>query len=123
MAGLYDGLTERSKGRDRRKLENNTYLERRPGGAWAVRLHATDILTVQPNGTVQANTGGWESVTTKARLNEYLPGGWGIGQTKGVWYWYYSSERIAPFTSGDKLILTPSGYALDAQDAPKPRAL
>jgi hypothetical protein len=60
-------------------------------------LHSTDIITFRKDGTIVANTGGWQTVTTKARLNEYLPVG--IYQRGGLWYW----EGGEPFTEGDTI--------------------
>jgi hypothetical protein len=71
-------------GRQSRKLGNNTYLETRPNGAVAVKLHKTDVLTVTP-GHVVLNSGGWQTVTTKDRMNTYLPDGWRVWSERGVW--------------------------------------
>lgn len=72
----YDDLDERLTGRcrERRKVGNNTYAERR-GDRIAIRLHSTDVVTFLPDGSIMLNTGGWYSVTTKDRMNSYLPGG------------------------------------------------
>lgn len=75
-----------------RKVANNTYLERRPEGDIAVRLHATDVVTFHPDGTVTLNSGGWLTVTTKARINDYLPGGIVLSSIKGRWYLVYSGH-------------------------------
>lgn len=75
-------LTGRNK--DSRKLANNTYLQRRDGDKFAVKLHDTDVVTINPDGTYVLNSGGWQTMTTKARINEYAPGY--IEQRKGVWY-------------------------------------
>jgi len=74
--------------KDRRKLQNNTYLERRApfyrrtgpahGDAFAVRLHATDILTLVAAGRMELDTGGWNTVTTRDRLSFYLPRPWHV---------------------------------------------
>ena len=83
---------------EKRKIGNNTYLERR-GRDIAIRLHQTDIIRMNDEGEFIVNTGGWHSVTTKARLNEYLP--IGIYQKKGTWYW----EHGDAFRDGDKITL------------------
>ena len=57
----------------RRKLANNTYLYERMGTDYAIRLHSTDIITLHADGTYTLNTGGWDTVTTKARLNDLGP--------------------------------------------------
>lgn len=58
---------------ERRKLENNTYLERRGPDAIAVLLHNTDIVTYYSDGRTGLYTGGWFTMTTKDRMNYYLP--------------------------------------------------
>lgn len=60
----------------RRKLANNTYLERRGGALGdriAVRLHDTDVVIYNRDGNVSLYTGGWLTVTTKERINRYSP--------------------------------------------------
>lgn len=64
------------------KVGNNTYLERRGPSTIALRLHATDVLTFTPD-YVELNTGGWFTVTTKARLNQFGPVT--ISSDKGRW--------------------------------------
>jgi len=72
--------------KDSRKVGNNTYLQRRGENIIAVRLHKTDILMLHPNGDVHLNSGGWRTVTTKARMNEFLLRGYFVSQTRGQWY-------------------------------------
>jgi hypothetical protein len=67
--------------RDRRKVANNTYLERRDEQTIALRLHATDVVTFRP-GTITLDSGGWRTVTTKNRINYALP----VYSDKGTWY-------------------------------------
>ena len=81
--------------RDSRKLENNTYLQKR-GEEIAIKLHETDIITMQENGVNILNTGGWQTVTTKDRLNKYS--GVIVNQVKGQWYintsLYYDGIKV-----------------------------
>ena len=70
---------------NRRKVANNTYLERRDNGAIAVKLHATDVLTLFPDGRVLFDTGGWRTVTTKERINRFAPEVT-VWSNRGVWY-------------------------------------
>jgi hypothetical protein len=69
-----------------RKLCNNTYAEKRDSGSIAVRLHRTDVLTFTRRGTVTFNTGGWNTVTTKARINEYAPSVFRVYSDHGILY-------------------------------------
>lgn len=71
----------------RRKLANNTYAHRNADGSIAIQLHSTDILTFHPDGRTVVTSGGWQTSTTKARLNDYMPHGLGISQRGGIWYW------------------------------------
>lgn len=118
----YKTALEKLAGRDSRKVANNTSLRRNLDAtvqteSVALRLHSTDILTFNRDGSVTATSGGWKTVTTKDRLNSYLPHGWRVYQDKGVWYW---SRRIldtsdpeggckpapgsgTPFTDGDRI--------------------
>jgi hypothetical protein len=81
----YQRAKEKLAGRESRKIANNTYLKAREAGAIALRLHETDILTYTPDGKCILNSGGWRTVTTKARMNDYAPGA-PIIQKAGVWY-------------------------------------
>jgi hypothetical protein len=112
---IYDKYDAKLQGRNResRKLGNNTYLVRYLNEFIAVRLHNTYILKFFPDGKTQVNTGGWKTVTTKARLSEHMPRefGYSIWSDKGVWFWFGNREKIAPFTDGDMIdqdgVLTP----------------
>lgn len=74
-------LTGRCK--QRRKIGNNTWLERVLETAIAVRLHQTDIVVYYSDGSILLDTGGWMTVTTKARINEFSP--FGVSSTRGEW--------------------------------------
>lgn len=72
-----------------RKVGNNTYLVRHsgvPGDSIHLKLHDTYIVTWHADGSVKLNSGGWRTVTTKARMNEYLEDGFGISRVRGQWY-------------------------------------
>ena len=52
-------------------------------GVRRIRLHKTDILTIWPNGAFEIATGGWNTHTTRDRLNQFLPKGWGVYTSRG----------------------------------------
>jgi hypothetical protein len=81
----YTTAKEKLGTRDSRKLCNNTYLQRRADGTIAVKLHATDVLIFRPDDSVEYQTGGWHTVTTKERMNNYGADGRWIWQDKGIW--------------------------------------
>lgn len=89
-----------------RKVANNTYLVRR-GDDIAVKLHATDVVTFHPDGTLTLNSGGWFTVTTKERINRYLPSGICLSQIKGRWYLVYPGHAEYD-ANGDYLRWEPS---------------
>jgi hypothetical protein len=54
-------------GRTTRKVANNTRLVA-DDGAVAVRLHRTDVVVFFSDGRMLIDTGGWDTVTTRARM-------------------------------------------------------
>lgn len=70
-------------GRDSRKIGNNTYLRRR-GTSIAVVLHASDVVTYRPDGSVVLDNGGWFTATSKDRLTNFSP--WLVYQEARVWH-------------------------------------
>ncbi len=67
--------------------------------AIAVRLHQTDVVIFHEDGTVELNSGGYETVTTKDRINKFSP--MGIYQQQGDWY-MHNGEKT-PFRDGIKI--------------------
>lgn len=83
MTISYKKATEILNGRDKRKIANNTYLER-IGEVFAIRLHNTDIIKIYPDETQVITSGGYRTATTKSRINEYSFAL--VNQVKGSWY-------------------------------------
>lgn len=81
------------------KIENNTLRFRTADGRTIIRLHETDILSTDKRGNITLSSGGWRSVTTKARLRHYLPAGWAIWSEKGSWL-VKTPEGLFPFADG-----------------------
>jgi len=78
-----------SKGRnkDNRPIANNTRVIRRSPTSIAIKLHDTDVLTFFEDESIQLFTGGWKTVTTKDRINRFLPTGFGyVHSERFVWY-------------------------------------
>lgn len=69
----------------KRKLCNNTYLVVRDDGGYGVRLHNTQVVIHYPD-CIVLNSGGWQTHTTKERMNTCTPRGISVCQEKGVWY-------------------------------------
>jgi hypothetical protein len=59
-------------------------------------VHTHDVLTFYPDGSVSINAGGWETVTTKERINSYLPGDWRVYSDRGTSSLRQSCVTLAP---------------------------
>ena len=68
----------------RKKIANNTYELITATYERVIRLHNTDILTFTGDKVV-LNSGGYRTVTTKRRLNRYLPDNIKVYQKNGIW--------------------------------------
>lgn len=116
-ATAHEFLHTRGKPVDRKKLQNNTYAERRSNGDIAVRLHNTDVVTyhaTNPWGSmhdqrqaISLDTGGWLTVTTKERINAYTPPGVCVSSTKGTW-----EVRIGGWNSASDIVRYTDGITL-----------
>ena len=89
-------------------LQNNTRLFAR-GSDYAIRLHETDVVTIHNNGTYTLNTGGWQTVTTKERINSYAPVS--LWQKNGLWY-LSADGQTYNFTDG--MTVDMDGKPIDA---------
>jgi hypothetical protein len=79
MALNYERCLETIKSQKRRnldtkKLDDNTYLRLDSGGDFKVKFHNTDIITVHADDSFTVTIDGWNTVTTRKRLNDLLPG-------------------------------------------------
>lgn len=83
------------RGRGKGKIANNTWIETNVegGGGYSIILHRTPIVTYHPDGGITLRTGGFETVTTKARMNEVLPQYVRVSQEAREWYVYVHGER------------------------------
>ena len=100
-------------GRDSVKLGNNTWLESFSGGI-AVRLHNTRIVWFHEDGRVTLHTGGYRTVTTKDRLNQFIYGK--VYQKAHQWYYvrhrlgleqnFAEGMEVQPFPETPRLDLT-----------------
>jgi len=57
----------------RRKVGNNTYAEILYDGSVGIMLHSTYVVKIHEDGTYTLNSGGWQTLTTKDRINQYSP--------------------------------------------------
>jgi hypothetical protein len=76
------------RGRGKGKIGNNTYIVTNVdgGGGYSIVLHRTPIVTYHPDGRITLRSGGFQTVTTKARMNEVLPGDIRVYQERHDWF-------------------------------------
>lgn len=86
MLTTYDRLSDFLADRTGRTVPSvrNTVVHRLPNNSIAVRYHQTNVVVAEDNGNIVLNTGGWQTSTTKARINEYTNAR--VYQKKGSWY-------------------------------------
>lgn len=115
----HEFLHTRGKPVPRKKTANNTYLHRTDYNGVDfihLRLHNTDVVTWSDDGLIVLNTGGWLTVTTKARINDVLPRPWCLSSVKGTWFLTKRTaygEPPAPayrYQDGIQMRRTPSGW-------------
>ena len=77
MAGVEDVVKSRV-------IENNTIRYHKSDGTRVIRLHFTDIVTFHPDDSITLNSNGYQTPTTKDRMNRFSP--FQIYQEKNIWY-------------------------------------
>lgn len=78
-----------------------TWAERMGDDVIAIGLNETYIMFFRPDNTVELRTDGWKTVTTKDRMNDYLPQGWHVYQEKREWYVRnWRTDEVWPFAEG-----------------------
>ena len=85
------------RGVTRRKVGNNTYAEILHDGSIGIMLHSTYVVKIHPDNTYTLQTGGWQTVTTKDRINQYSPVR--VYQRKHEWFVKINGREL-PFMEG-----------------------
>jgi hypothetical protein len=88
------------RGKTVRKLYHNTWVERDGNDEINVRFHNTVIVAYHRAGGATLRTGGWMTVTTKARLNNLVPSGWSVYQKDWDWFLRFGGCRELDFVEG-----------------------
>jgi hypothetical protein len=89
-----------------RMVGHSTLEYTRPDGVRVIRYQRTDIVLIEPNGTLQLFTDGWRTQNTLKRINDYLPDGMFVWQDKGIWWISYRrcpSFKAIRFVEGIKI--------------------
>jgi len=77
-----------------------------------IKLHDTYIMEFHPDGSITLNSGGWRTVTTKERINRYLPSAWSVYAVKGTWFvdYHVNQDDVRKvFGFADGMRLYPNG--------------
>ena len=100
-------IMEGVEAKESKIVGNNTVEYIRPDGTKVIRFHHTDILEFPAPEEVVFNTGGWKTVTTKQRMNEFQNLAT-IIQHKGLWYItthkdIFDPNNYTPYFDGIKI--------------------
>lgn len=91
--------------RTRRKVGNNTYAEILHDGSVGIFLHGTCVVRIHEDGDYTLNAGGWHTVTTKDRMNQYCP--YRVFQKNHEWFVKVGGATV-PFYSGMVISFEPA---------------
>lgn len=80
-----------------RLVANNTLRYLYPDESIGYSLHGTEVVRLYKNGTVLLNSGGYRTVTTKDRINTFLPSGIRLSQDRCQWFISRDGERVSFF--------------------------
>ena len=84
---VYVGLFTKTGKKRSKRVASNTLEITNDDGTRAIRLYETDILTFSPDGkSVQLDSGGHKTKTTKERMIQFLPRGFNIFQKNFEWF-------------------------------------
>ena len=98
-------------------IGNNTWLHRLDNGDFAIKYHRTDIVIIRRDGTYVLNTRGWNTTTTRRRLNEYSPASVVTegGDRDGSGGTPYVSKNVVVRVAGDPLRSLTDALASDGR--------
>lgn len=88
------------------KIAHNTYLERLGATHYGIRFHRTIVVEFFCDGTTRLDTGGWQTVTTRDRINRC---GIRMGQAGGITSISWGGQE---WTYLDGMILKADGSVL-----------
>ena len=107
---LKDKIRKSRAGRPR--IDNNTWAQFASNGRdIEIILHHTAVVIVRPDGNFEINSGGWQTLTTKNRINKFSPAV--VFQRK--WEWFVG-EKGVPFRDG--MVVNSKGTPIPAPPRP-----
>jgi hypothetical protein len=110
------------KGKTERKIAGNTLATLHEQGSIEIKFWDTVIMVIAQDGTMVLNSGGFKTVTTQARMDEYMGPHWQLSTSKGVWHLVhfltdqgYNGE-VERYIYRDGMVLHASGLVTGAAD-------
>lgn len=101
-------LDEELGNKEVKKIGHNTIIRRIDEFTIGLKYHDTDIVKIDPTNIVTLSNGGWDTPTTKDRLNQFLRClGAHIYQKKHTWY-IVGDNGTFEFVNG--IQIHPGGY-------------
>lgn len=94
----YEGWAKVLGLKESKRIGHNTDLVRLPDGGIGIRLHWTVVVTYERDGSIRLNSGGFETTTTKQRINACLPAGFRVFAKSYKWY-----VQIGGFENGETI--------------------
>ena len=76
-------------------LEPKTWLCKYPDESYGVVYYETKIISYRSDGSILLDHDGYKTQSTKARMNMFLPKGFGVCQIAGDWYLAYVWKQEA----------------------------
>lgn len=75
------------------------------GNGVGIRYHDTVVIAFMIDGTIVLDSGGWRTVTTKKKMNVFMPNPLSVWQEKGKWYvalddWRKPNPPVVAFEDG-----------------------
>jgi hypothetical protein len=102
-------------GREHKTIGNNTRLALLNDDAIGLWLHRTRVVTFNADGSIVLATGGYETVTTKDRLNRVARAhGWSVYAKARTWYVAHRSGT--EFEFGDGFTIPPASSRKPARE-------
>lgn len=105
-----------------RPIANNTRVVRLNDDRIGIRLHDTDVVVYDKDGSVTLDSGGWLTVTTKDRINGFIGDRARVYSDRGKWFIYHHGAKGERFFDGiriaaDGTVLNPPDPALEQRKA------
>ena len=98
-------------GKDKKKIENNTYLERIDQDCIGVSLHGHTLIEIHRDGRYRLTSCGYRTLTTKTRINDHSP--FSVSQKNHTWYCH---TKIGTYLFRDGMVFSSDGEPVTREE-------